>query len=869
MQMRSGFFGRDGQKQLLLGHIRQARDGLGTTVLVTGEAGVGKSRLVEEALVDAGKEGFETLTGKCLYGEGTDPYLPFIDMLKTHFSRKEKEKEKPASDTLVPRGMLGIGGDDGVGDTDDAKTAGRAGGSEDEGQKAPPIMYSLPMGLMGISDDRTGLGGADDDGGEGRGGSKAAGAAASRGEEQGITGASVRDLNLIKERDRMFATVTQMILDIGSKNPTVLFLDDLHWADSATLNLVHHIAKSIQGSRVIMICALRTEELEVRRESVLKEIISKLRKERLIKEIKLEHLDENAAKGILISLFEAKDLPQHIVAKIFTETEGNPYFIEEIAKSLVETGVVDLNDKDWVSKLDVDAVRIPGSVNDLIQGRYEALEEEQRRILEMACVVGEEFSVEVLSKLTGKGEEDLIDEMDRLLETKMVIEVEGGTGVGTYRFNHKAVREAVYDNLSRARKRLLHKKVGAAIEAAGKGGEKVIYQLAYHYTMGRQSDKALEYNIKAGEKAHATFALDEVRNYFTKALSLMETAGLATSKEMVQKKVDLLLTLGEINFMQGHWDEALKCNRIVEQLAMKLKDVMLISKAYRMIAYVERQRGNWDVSYKYYTDALAIAQKLKDVFGMSSSLRGLGYLHWRRGEFDDAIRHYEESLKISKEINDKYNMGRTYIELGNVLNERGILAGAEFHYNTAIEILLEIGDQFELSRAFNNLGDIYLKKEEWENALIQFEKTIQYTIKIGDLHMRSWAYFNAAECYSKMGKTAEAEKYLEESKKLLWNSDDQVGIAYLFAEYAILYRFKKDYARSDDSFKKAIKMVEDLNIPPVAAYMYIEYGQMLGDMGKPEEARKWIEKALAIFLKLNANIYADRVQKILKRFKND
>jgi tetratricopeptide (TPR) repeat protein len=338
---------------------------------------------------------------------------------------------------------------------------------------------------------------------------------------------------------------------------------------------------------------------------------------------------------------------------------------------------------------------------------------------------------------------------------------------------------------------------------------------------------------------------------------------------MVQKKTDLLLSLGEINFLQGHWDEALKCNRLVEQLAMKLKDTMLIGKAYRMIAYVERQRGNWDISYKYYTDALAIAQKLNDVFGMSSSLRGLGYLHWRRGEFDDAIRHYEESLKISKEINDKYNMGRTYIELGNVLNERGILAGAEFHYNTAIEILEDIGDQFELSRAYNNLGDIYLKKEEWENALVQFEKTIQYTIKIGDMHMRSWAYFNAAECYSKMSKTVEAEKYLEESKKLLWNSDDQVGIAYLFAEYGILSRFKKDYARSDENFKKAIKMVEDLNIPPVAAYMYIEYGQMLGDMGKSEEAVKWIEKALGIFLKLNANIYADRVQKLLKRFKKE
>jgi tetratricopeptide (TPR) repeat protein len=818
MEFTSELVGRDKAMETLKGLLDQAIGSKGSLVFITGEAGIGKTRLINELMKLAAERKVQCLSGKCLYQEGADPYLPFVEPLKRFLAGSEEDDDVQYR---IPMGLSVMG-------------------LETRGTKT---RESLPMGLMGID--------SEDEPRE-------------EVETETSRRKSLTEIDFTKERDKMFSTVSYLLRDLSMDRPMLFFLDDVHWADSSTLQLLTYIARNIKDVKVLMVCAYRTEEVEMGgRRHPLREALQIMSRERLFTEVRLTRLELETTKQMISSLLKGSQLPEGFVERVFKETEGNPYFIEEVIKSMVTEGILDTSDPHWFIRFDLSAVKIPSTVNDLVMRRIDNLDQETKKILEIASVIGEEFTLDLLTAVTGIPEEDLVDKLDALIENKLLAEITG-TGADKYRFTHKTIREVTYNGLSRAKGRLLHKKVGECMEnMPDKALDKEVYALAHHFSQGNVVDKAVNYTLMAGDKASGSFAPEDAINYYNRALEFIEK--LSPSKENDERRVTVLTKIGDHHYMIGEWDRAVDYYYLMERRAKKMDNNKMVGLANRKMGQIQRLRGNWESARHHYDMALEIARKYGDDVGRADSERGLGYIHWRRGEFDEAIKHFEDSLEISKNIGDKFITGRTYIELGNVLAERGILEGAEFHYNTAIELLEQIKDYMELARAYNNLGDVYMKKEDWNKAIEHLEKAVALSRKLGDPHMAAWAHFNLAECYSKSNRLEKALENLENSKTMLENSDDAVGQAYLFIEWGVYYRFKKEWDKAQQSFEDGLKMVDELGIPSVAAYAFMEIATMFKDKGEIAKAIDYFERSRQIYERLNAPIFVEKMSEMIRK----
>jgi len=818
MEFISELVGREKSVETLLGLLDQAIASKGSLVFITGEAGIGKTRLVQELMKRAAAKNVQCLAGRCLYQEGADPYLPFIEPLKRFLAGSGEEDDVQYR---IPMGLSAMGLDD----------------------RGTRTREALPMGLIGID--------SDDD---------------SKEEDDTEAGRrkSLTDIDFGKERDKMFSTVSYLLRDLSMDRPMLFFLDDLHWADSSTLQLLTYIARNIKDVKVLLICAYRTEEVEMGgRRHPLREALQIMSRERLFVDMRMGRLVIEDTKKMIISLLKGSQLPDGFVESIFKETEGNPYFIEEVIKSLVTEGILDLADPHWYIRFELAAVKIPSTVNDLVMRRINNLDQETKKILEIASVIGEKFTLDLLTGVTNMPEEDLVDKLDALIENKLLTEV-SGTGADKYSFTHKLIREVTYNGLSRAKGRLLHKKVGECLEnMPEKAIDKEVYALAYHFSQGNVTDKAVDYTLMAGDKASSSFAPEDAINYYNRALEFIEK--LQPSKENDERRVTVLTKIGDHHYLIGEWDRAVDYYYLMERRAKKMDNMKMVGLANRKMGQIERLRGNWESAVHHYEMSLEIARKYGDDVGRADSERGLGYIHWRKGEFDEAIKHFEDSLEISKDIGDKFITGRTYIELGNVLSERGILEGAEFHYNTAIELLEQIKDYMELARAYNNLGDVYMKKGDWIKAIEHLEKAVALSKKLGDPHMSAWAHFNLAECYCKSGRLEKALANLEASKELLEGSDDVVGQAYLLIEWGVYYRFKKEWDKAKEAFEDGLRKVDELGTPSVAAYAFMEVAMMYQDMGENAKAVDFLEKSRQIYERLNAPIFVEKMSDLIKK----
>jgi predicted ATPase len=209
---------------------------------------------------------------------------------------------------------------------------------------------------------------------------------------------------------------------------------------------------------------------------------------------------------------------------VYDKTEGNPFFVEEVLRSLVEEGAVYPVEKGWGVK-DLSDVHVPRGIKDVLGKRLECLDEESCQVLSTAAVIGREFSFQVLSEVTGLGENELIDMIDKCLQARLVV-ARHILGEEVYAFADTQLRDVLYEGISPVRRRRQHIKVGEAVEKVyAKKTDDYLEALAYHFLEGNDLSKAVDYAQKAGDKAARLFAWSQSRRYYETALKLMEKRG--------------------------------------------------------------------------------------------------------------------------------------------------------------------------------------------------------------------------------------------------------------------------------------------------------------------------------------------------------
>ena len=344
------------------------------------------------------------------------------------------------------------------------------------------------------------------------------------------------------ERYRLFEAVARLIGRATRRQPLLFVLDDLHWADKPTLLALRHLLRHEDPARLLVLGIVR--DVEVGADHPLVELIADLRRERRFDRLALEGLDESETDALVSARLDAAPSAA-FVRGLRAKTEGNPFFIEEALRSLVEARPVQAGAQ--VSERALESIGVPESVADLIQQRLARVSDGAADALTVAAVVGREFDLGVLQALLQTPDDRLIEALEEAIDSGLI--VEAADAVDRFAFSHALGRDAIYGRLSRARRVRLHLAVGDALHARGPSAAGP-GEIAHHYFLARDigaAGKAVRYAVLAGEEAARTLAYEESAEHYRRALQAFACQPEADDGE----RCEVLLALGRVQWRAG------------------------------------------------------------------------------------------------------------------------------------------------------------------------------------------------------------------------------------------------------------------------------------------------------------------------------
>ena len=349
-------------------------------------------------------------------------------------------------------------------------------------------------------------------------------------------------------RFRLFDSITTFLRNASNGQPLALLLDDLHWADKPSLLLLQFIARELRGSRLLVVGTYR--DVELGRQHPLSQTLGELAREQLSERILLRGLVKQDVERF-IEVTAGLKPPPALVEAVYRETEGNPFFVNEVVRLLVSDGRMEQSDRvtSW-------SVGIPQSVREVVGRRLDRLSTECNRVLTVAAVLGREFRLDALVGVTGLTEDRVMEVLDEAVGARVILELP--RSVGRYTFSHGLVRETLYEELKTTRRVRLHRQVAEVLEGLyGAHPEPHLAELAYHFieaSQGGDVGKAVDYARRAGARAAELLAYEEAAGHYERALQVLELQETADPAA----RCDLLLALGGARMGAGEVAQARK-----------------------------------------------------------------------------------------------------------------------------------------------------------------------------------------------------------------------------------------------------------------------------------------------------------------------
>jgi two-component system, NtrC family, response regulator AtoC len=493
------------------------------------------------------------------------------------------------------------------------------------------------------------------------------------------------------ERLRLFESLTEFFLQLSRKSPLVLFLDDLQWAP--TLDFIHYLLRNITGERILLLATCRSDELK--RYNELWRTLMSVQREPICQTLPLNPFDQTSVEQLINARIGGAVTPS-LTGAIAAKTSGNPFFIEEIVKSLQEQGALLPTDSGWELTAS-HRLGLPDSVKMIVSQRIERLGKPTVDLLALAAVIGRQFTQSLLRSLADAEEETIADALDRCEDAGIVLAAPELANDG-YKFAHDLMQESLYESIGPAQRRRHHLQIGHALESAlGRDGDDDSETLVYHFAAGNDLAKALTYSLKAGENAERSFSWARAAAHFETALALLERqfGDAAAQARLHEKLADLASLLGHANLAHSH--------RALE-IFTALNDWPRVCRLQRLIgvAWTSGTAGKVDLE-----KALDHFEKATEIIATQpdSTEKALahGYLAFGllRAKLDlpRAASEADKALVIANELNDADVKARVYTELGVIHAFTGDLTVAEENAEQSWRISQRAKDPWMSARA--------------------------------------------------------------------------------------------------------------------------------------------------------------------------
>lgn len=620
------FVGREEELGVLLGAVERLRDGESCVIAIEAEAGTGKTRLLAEFRSQI-PDKVQWLEGRAYaYGENI-PYAMVIDLLSRALDIHEDDQASHV----------------------EAKLHAACENLTAEPERSyPPLarLFGIPL-PEGATLDRESYG------------------------------------------RRLLETVTEMAESLAAEGPTVLALQDLHWADASTVDLIKKLYAGL-STPVVMVANYRPEftlELPDTRGLVLGQLSARQTSE------------------LIVSLLEESTPPEGLVEFIQDRTDGNPFFVEEIVNSLLETGVLKSHNGTWAMNGAPDDVGLPTSIRGVIGARIDRLDDRRRRVLREASVVGREFLYEIVRRVATddtdlKPSLDVLEDADLIRQKKPDPDLE-------YLFKHALTQDVAYEGLLKSEREELHARTAAAIESQFSGRfEEVTETLAFHWSRSGDLEKAVEALIAAGEKAMERFALAESQAHYRAAYEMLE--GKPSSPGRDRGLVDLFLSWAFLSYYQARLYDL---GVLLRKHQGSVDRVGSVEEKGMWLAWLgwtySVADGNHRLAISTLDEAISVgrSENLPWVIAYAQAWRTISLL--TEGAVEECISAAEEALRLCGDpYNDPYVWSKATFGLGFSRAFRG-----EFQQAMALaEELVGFGEESGNVRAqaMGHLIEIYL-----------------------------------------------------------------------------------------------------------------------------------------------------------------
>lgn len=698
-------------------------------------------------------------------------------------------------------------------------------------------------------------------------------------------------------KDLTFEFASKTLLSMAAENPTILFIEDIHWADSMSLGLLHYVSRTMGAARLLILVTYRSEELTADTEGcshLLAEELRLMRAENLIREIKLTSLNRSCVVELAGNLLGGRIAPE-LSTKLSEESRGNPLFVVESIRMLSERRGLCFENDQW--HLTVGTLGIPDKFRDIVLRRLAPLSFNQRRVLDAASVLGEKFDLDLLSAVLRQDSLDLLEVLNTIARSTCLLSVEGNY----FRFDHSKSREIVYDEIALPLRRGIHKRVAEKLEATPENDTLPLGKIAYHYAEAGIVEKAIKFSMEAGQNALARFSNTEAINHFTYVLE-KET----DTPENTEAKLTVLEALGDAYFASCLFARALdvfgrlatSTNGVAKLRAYrKAMDAIFFGKLddRRRLMELARKAEPYAASsrlesarilflrarkYEEYEEALQVFEEEYSPPDTMRALTPFGATACARRLFAKGLSAHLRAVAMLEEVQDLRELARAYCYTG-----RSFLSSGQFFHEAgdmlirAIKIGERIGDFSTVAQARLYMSILAEGRGNFEEAVSESLKALEHSTKTETYLLEQEIFPNLVTQYAKLGDLRSAQEYFNKITSLPIET-----FSSLTATRAI-YRMNVARAKAvlfaaEGKWREANEQFEAIEIGKTATPNFEinvrrDYAWALEKQGREEESKTILEetdrilrKAENEFAHVNAevNLMAPRLVTVGKEF---
>jgi tetratricopeptide (TPR) repeat protein len=636
------------------------------------------------------------------------------------------------------------------------------------------------------------------------------------------------------QRRSLFVEVTEAIETFVGNDPALLFLDELQWADPATLEFVEFLLEQVEAPTLLVVAAYNTELTEP--EDKLVETVDRAQAEGTLQCIDLEPLSPAHLESMIKWYLDAETIPDAFATAVYRRTGGNPLFVAESVRHLEDEGVITEGLADVPT--DPETIPLPETVEKVLATRLSRLAEEQLSLLQTAAVIGEQVPLSVLARVTDRTEAALQDVATAFVDADLW-ELDPAAEVPlsrAFRFGSAAIRDTVLDTMAEDRQKGSHERVAEALLAVrGQDEHGRHARVAYHYEQAECITEAIEQYRAAAEHAVDVYAHDSALESLDSAFELADGAEEETA-------IELALELARVRTVVGEYDRA---TNHAEYVRDHTDDDEQVQLALFRLSQIAEAGGELERAVELATEGLTRTPDRESAV-VCQLLHAKCKAEWRQGRYDTAFETARRQHELAASLDDPDLIADALHDLGTIRLQQGAYDQAEERFQTELEIRRERGDRHGVAGLLNNLGIVAYRQLELEKAREYHEEALQSYREIGSRHDVAACLVNLGLVLKAMEEYEQGRSVLEESLETFRDLGNRPGVSATLTNLGLLASNQGDLEAARQYHEEGLAIAHECENRHNEAENLDGLGVVAHERGDHEQAREFFEESLSI-----------------------